>query len=77
MRIINGRISTSVLINFVRSNLQHSGTIELSEMTDVISELFEMSGQNRTEGDKHSPQPRPANDIKTHHQSDYYVSWLV
>ena len=39
-------------------NLQHSGTIELSEMTDVISELFEMSGQNRTEGDKHSPHPQ-------------------
>ena len=58
LRVINGRFSTSVLINFFLGNLQHSGTIELSEMTDVISELFEMSGQNRTEGDKHSPHPQ-------------------
>ena len=33
-----------------RYTICNLGTIELSEMTDVISELFEMSGNNKDEG---------------------------
>ena len=31
-------------------------------MTEVISELFEMSGHNKTEGAEHSPQTHDMND---------------
>ena len=76
LRIINGRISTSVLTFYaVTCNIQEQS----SYLRWLMSSVSCLKCQDKTEQKEINTalNHKPANDIKTHHQSDYYVSWLV